>query len=56
MNSTLAASKGRIALGNPTVHILYYRPIQPGFIEILRVLHQRMEPSRHLAAASSSPA
>jgi toxin ParE1/3/4 len=34
------------------VHILYYRVIQPGFIEIVRVLHERMEPSRHIAAAS----
>ena len=29
------------------VHILYYRAIQPGLIEIVRVLHERMEPSRH---------
>jgi toxin ParE1/3/4 len=33
---------------NP-VHILYYRVAQPGLIEILRVLHERMEPSRHVA-------
>ena len=31
---------------NP-VHVLYYRAIQPGLIEIIRVLHERMEPSRH---------
>lgn len=29
------------------VHVLYYRTIQPGLIEIVRVLHERMEPSRH---------
>ena len=29
------------------VHVLYYRAIQPGVIEIVRVLHERMEPSRH---------
>ena len=29
------------------VHVLYYRAIQPGLIEIVRVLHERMEPSRH---------
>src|ERR1700716_1664550 len=29
-------------------HILYYRVAQPGLIEILRVLHERMEPSRHV--------
>jgi toxin ParE1/3/4 len=30
------------------VHILYYRMLQPGLIEIVRVLHERMEPSYHL--------
>jgi toxin ParE1/3/4 len=30
------------------VHVLYYRGIAPGLIEIVRVLHERMEPSRHL--------
>lgn len=29
------------------VHVLYYRTIQPGLIEIVRVLHERMEPSLH---------
>ena len=29
------------------VHVLYYRALQPGLIEIVRVLHERMEPSRH---------
>ena len=29
------------------VHVLYYRAIQPGLIEIVRVLHERMEPSGH---------
>jgi toxin ParE1/3/4 len=29
------------------VHVLYYRAILPGVIEIVRVLHERMEPSRH---------
>jgi toxin ParE1/3/4 len=29
-------------------HILYYRVIVPGLVEIVRVLHDRMEPSRHL--------
>jgi toxin ParE1/3/4 len=32
------------------VHILYYRVVRPGLIEIVRVLHERMEPSRHLSA------
>jgi toxin ParE1/3/4 len=37
----------------PTVkkppHVLYYRTIRPGFIEIVRVLHERMEPTRHIS-------
>jgi toxin ParE1/3/4 len=36
---------------NP-VHVLYYRPIRPGLIEIVRLLHERMEPSRHLGPGS----
>ena len=30
------------------VHVLYYRVAQDGVIEIVRVLHERMEPRRHL--------
>jgi toxin ParE1/3/4 len=30
------------------VHVLYYRVAMDGVIEIIRVLHERMEPSRHL--------
>jgi toxin ParE1/3/4 len=33
-------------------HILYYRAIRPGLVEIVRVLHERMEPSRHISEAS----
>ena len=29
-------------------HVLYYRAVAPGLIEIVRVLHERMEPSRHV--------
>jgi toxin ParE1/3/4 len=32
------------------VHVLYYRAVRPGLVEIVRVLHERMEPSRHLGA------
>ena len=28
------------------VHILYYRAVAPGLVEIVRVLHEHMEPSR----------
>ena len=34
------------------VHVLYYRAVAPGLIEIVRVLHERMEPSRHLSEIS----
>ncbi len=30
------------------VHVLYYRAVAPDLVEIVRVLHERMEPSRHL--------
>jgi toxin ParE1/3/4 len=30
------------------VHVLYYRVIRRGLVEIVRVLHERMEPSRHI--------
>jgi len=30
------------------VHVIYYRAVEPGLIEIVRVLHERMEPSRHI--------
>lgn len=30
------------------VHILYYRIAKPGVVEIVRVLHERMDPSRHV--------
>ncbi|HLB81063.1 MAG TPA: type II toxin-antitoxin system RelE/ParE family toxin [Dongiaceae bacterium] len=33
-------------------HILHYRVIRAGLIEIVRVLHDRMEPSRHFGAIS----
>jgi toxin ParE1/3/4 len=32
------------------VHVIYYRAVAPDTIEIVRVLHERMEPSRHLGA------
>lgn len=34
------------------VHVLYYRIVAPGLIEIVRVLHERMEPSRHVGTSS----
>lgn len=31
-------------------HILYYRMVRPGLVEIVRILHDRMDPSLHLNA------
>ena len=39
-------------VGRP-VHVLYYRVAEEGAIEIIRVLHERMEPSRHLDEPST---
>ena len=36
------------------VHILYFRPIEPGLIEIVRVLHERMDPSQHMGVGSEN--
>jgi toxin ParE1/3/4 len=36
---------------NP-VHVIFYRVVQPSLVEIVRVLHDRMEPSRHIGPAS----
>ena len=32
------------------VHVLYYRVPRAGLVEVVRVLHERMEPRRHLDA------
>jgi plasmid stabilization system protein ParE len=34
------------------VHVLYYRAVVPGLIEIARVMHERMELSRPLSEIS----
>ncbi len=33
------------------VHVIFYRAVEPGLVEIVRVLHERMEPSRHLGTS-----
>lgn len=35
-------------VANPA-HAIYYRVLQPGVVEVVRVLHDRMEPGRHIA-------
>lgn len=34
-------------VGDP-VHVIYYRVREPGVVEIVRVLHERMEPGLHV--------
>lgn len=36
-------------VANP-VHVIFYRAVQPGLIEVVRILHDRMEPGRHVGA------
>jgi toxin ParE1/3/4 len=38
-------------LGKNTSHVLIYRTAESGTIEIVRILHDRMEISKHLSAA-----
>lgn len=40
--------RGGKAVVRRPVHVLYYRIVAPDLIEIVRVLHERMEPSRHI--------
>lgn len=42
--------ESREALVREPVHVIFYRALSPGLIEIVRVLHERMEPSQHLAS------
>ena len=37
------------------VHVIYYRTIAPDLIEVVRVLHERMDPNRHLEEPSEAP-
>lgn len=34
-------------VGDPA-HVIFYRAVGPGLMEIVRVLHERMQPSRHI--------
>jgi toxin ParE1/3/4 len=37
------------------VHVIFYRAVEPGLVEIVRVLHDRMEPSRHVGQEIEEP-
>jgi|SoiMetStandDraft_2_1073263.scaffolds.fasta_scaffold350378_2 toxin ParE1/3/4 len=43
-----ARGKGLGARVRRPIHVLYYRTVELDLIEIVRVLHERMEPSRNL--------
>jgi toxin ParE1/3/4 len=43
-------AESREAPGRDPVHVIFYRAVEPGLIEIARVLHERMEPSRHVGS------
>lgn len=32
------------------VHVIFYRSREPGLVEVVRLLHDRMEPTRHLGS------
>jgi toxin ParE1/3/4 len=36
------------------VHVVFFRATEPGVVEIVRVLHDRMEPGRRLGEAKAS--
>jgi toxin ParE1/3/4 len=44
------ARRGARSKVRSPVHVLYYRVEVTGVIEVVRVLHERMEPSRHLGS------
>lgn len=41
------AESTKAPVGDP-VHVIFYRVAGPGLVEIVRLLHERMEPSRYL--------
>lgn len=42
-----------IPIANP-VHVVFYRTVQLDIVEIVRVLHERMEPGRHVGSHSEA--
>lgn len=40
-------------VGDP-VHVIFYRASEPDLVEIVRVLHDRMEPSRHIGSENKT--
>ncbi|MCZ8321794.1 MAG: type II toxin-antitoxin system RelE/ParE family toxin [Novosphingobium sp.] len=46
----LSRNESREAPVGDPVHVVCYRAVKPSLVEIVRVLHERMEPSRHFPA------
>jgi toxin ParE1/3/4 len=40
-------------VANP-MHVIFYRVVEPGIVEIIRVLHDRMEPGRHVGGEAET--
>ena len=49
-----ARNESREAPVAEPVHVVFYRAIEPGLVEIVRVLHERMEPSRHVGEGGAN--
>jgi toxin ParE1/3/4 len=45
-----ARQNGRQSAVKRPVHMIYYRVVEPGVVEIARILHERMEPARQFEA------
>jgi toxin ParE1/3/4 len=43
------AAKAQAQVRRPA-HVVYYRIVRPDLVEVVRVLHERMEPSRHVGS------
>ena len=37
------------------VHVIYYRIVEPGLVEIARILHERMEPAPQFETGADEP-
>ena len=50
-NSRAESREPRVAA---PVHVLFYRVTSPGLVEIIRVLHERMDPSLHVTGSTQA--
>lgn len=47
------AESREASVGDP-VHVIFHRASEPDLVEIVRVLHDRMEPSRHIGSENKT--